>query len=91
MIDDKKRFEILESLTQTKFGNGEGSGVSEEEENGLFQTMINPIKNPRGYATLRDAFKINPLCEDCYMVFVDEIDKSNHTPEECAVNRVHDS
>ncbi len=86
MIDDKKYLESLIELLE-----GSQSLPVESETNELLKLMINPIRNPVGYADLRSAFKVNPLCSECFMIFESDEACAAHTSEECTTHKIHGS
>lgn len=71
--------------------SNESNNADDIENNALFQAFINPIRNPIGYASMRSAFSVRPLCKDCLMEFDSEEHYSAHTLEECTIHKVHSS
>jgi hypothetical protein len=86
MIDNKKKLESLIGVLQRS-----NSLLDQGETNELFKLMINPIRNPVGYADIRSSFKVNPLCSECYMEFESDEACASHTLEECTTHKVHNS
>jgi hypothetical protein len=91
MIDREKKMASLKALLDNQVKRVSRDGLSTDETNELFQRMISPIKNPIDYAGIRSAFKINPMCSECFMEFENDQSRSMHTVEECVSYKVHNS
>jgi hypothetical protein len=86
MIDNKKKSESLMGVLKRS-----NTLLDESDTNELFKAMVNPLRNRVGYADMRSAFKVNPLCSECYMEFESDEACASHTLEECTTHKVHNS